>query len=102
MVILGTEYKVVFDDEIVKSGMDGCCKTYTKEIRLNRIGNMLDPDDPQEVKEKRFNEVYRHEVIHAYFAELGLTRYCDDETLVQVLAVHFPKMAELFKQQGVL
>jgi hypothetical protein len=42
--------------------------------------------------------VKRHEIIHAFFAESGITEWERDERLVDYMAIQFPKMLEAFKQ----
>lgn len=51
----------------------------------------------KEDKRTRYNEVLRHEVIHAFFNECGLAEYCNDEQLVQWIAVQFPKILKVFQ-----
>lgn len=59
---------------------------------------MLCDDDFMETKKKRFNEVLRHEVIHAFFSESGLDDYSSNEELVNWIAIQFPKMLQVFKE----
>lgn len=47
---------------------------------------------------KRFkNKVLRHEIVHAFLFESGLTQLGQDEQVVEWIAVQTPKMLELFK-----
>lgn len=99
--ILGTEYSFVHDTkELTKSGNDGICQQYSKRIAVREVSDMLDDTGDMKAKKLRYNEVCRHEAIHAFFGEAGLEQYNEDETLVSFLAVNFPKMDELFKKQG--
>lgn len=100
--ILGTEYTVKVDDNLIKQGADGMCKEYTKEILVRSAEDMLCEDDAAEVKEKRFKEVLRHEIIHAFFCEAGLDDYSSNEQLVDWLAKQFPKMVQAFEMQKCL
>ena len=102
MNILGTEYELIHDDELAKDGQDGVCKVYTKEIRIRYADSMLDDADSQEDQMKRYEEVLRHEIIHAFFFESGNPSWCEDEKLVDWLAMQFPKMAQVFKDYGCL
>ena len=43
----------------------------------------------------------RHEVIHAFFVESGLTEYTEDEVLVEWIAVQFPKISQVMKELGI-
>lgn len=96
--ILGTEYNFIYDDNLKEQEFDGLCKTYAKEIRVRNLTSMLDINDSNDEKKKRYEEVLRHEIVHAFFNESGLDDYSDDEQLVQWIAVQFPKMLETFKK----
>lgn len=81
--ILGTEYTIIQDNSLLNTDMDGCCKRYDREIRIRNVEHMLEDTDQIEAKETRYNEVLRHEIIHAFFDESGLSDYSDNEQLVQ-------------------
>lgn len=99
--ILGTEYNFEHDTEgLTKLGHDGVCQQYSKRIAVREMPDMLEDPDDIKAKKLRYDEVCRHEVIHAFFGEAGLEQYNDDEILVSFLAVNFPKMDELFRKQG--
>ena len=100
--ILGTNYTVEQDDSLNNSMLDGLCKSYSKQITHRGIKNMLCEDDPMEVKQVRFSEVLRHELIHAFFHEAGLENYGSDEVLVDWMAKQFPKMVKTMQDCGAL
>lgn len=100
--VLGTEYTIKNDDSIVSQGVDGLCKSYNKEITIRSKDNMLCPDDSEEIKELRYKEVLRHELIHAFFDESGLDDYSNNEQLVEWIASQFPKMMKAFKETDCL
>lgn len=101
MNILGTEYSFEHDtEELAKLGNDGICQKYSKRIAVREVSNMLEDADDIKAKKLRYDEVCRHEAIHAFLGEAGLEQYNDDEILVSFLAVNFPKMDELFRKQG--
>lgn len=102
MNILGTEYQLIESDDIIKQNADGVCMEYDKQIKIRPVENMLNPDDSKLTKKKRYNEVLRHEVIHAFFSESGLDYYSSDERLIDWIAIQFPKLVELFSEQGCL
>ena len=96
--ILGTEYHIVVNTPMCQSlNADGICKVYDKLIVMRECSKLLDADDSYETKEQRFNEVMRHEIIHAFFDESGLEEYSNDEQLVCWLAKQFPKMLKVFE-----
>lgn len=75
--IKGVTYKLYY---ISSDCIDyyGFSNTGTKEIFLAENLN----------KEKLYETIF-HELIHCYFYECGLFKYCNDETLVTWLDSHF-------------
>lgn len=69
-----------------------------KKITVKSMAKILDPEDEDEIKRKRFNEVCRHEIIHAFLFESGLIDECSDEQLVNYLAMQIPKMLKVFQE----
>lgn len=100
--ILGTEYAIETDEEILKKGADGFCYPYSNRIKIRPQENLLDDDNTQEEKERCYKETLSHECIHAYFRESGLYEYMKDETLVDWIATQFPKMAKTFQELNIL
>lgn len=96
--ILGTKYTIKEDLDIVKEGFDGVCKGYSKSIKIRPVHAMLDDNSTDEEKAKRYKEVMRHELIHAFFSESGLDEYSSNEQLVEWIAIQFPKMQKAFEQ----
>lgn len=94
--VLGTEYEIITDDSIVSQGVDGLCKSYDKKIIIRSKENMLCPDDKDEVKDIRYREVLRHELVHAFLDEAGLDDYSNNEQIVTWIASMFPKMVNAF------
>jgi hypothetical protein len=47
-------------------------------------------------------ETKRHEIIHAFFSECGLTDYNENEQLVDWIAIQFPKIVEVFQKANAL
>lgn len=101
MNILGTEYKFGYNTPLLQgAGADGICRKYEKLIVVREVADMLTDSDNLKAKTDRYNEVCRHEVIHAFFDEAGLDTYSVDETLVGFLATNIPKMIEIFRENG--
>ena len=94
--VLGTEYKIIIDDSIATQGVDGICKSYDKEIIVRSKEGMLCSDDSEKVKDIRYKEVLRHELVHAFFEESGFDDYSNNEQLVNWIAAQFPKMLKAF------
>lgn len=100
--ILGTEYTVNTNANLLKIGKDGMCKTYDKTIEVRTVEDMLGDADSAEIKSYYHREVMRHEIIHAFFTESGLCEYCDNEQLIDWIAMQFPKMQKVFAELGAL
>lgn len=91
--ILGVTYTVKFlkDKDFPKAGYDGLCNSVSKTILIR-----LKKDKTLQ------NEVLRHEIIHAFFHESGLTNYENDEVLVEWVAMQFLKIKEVIDKSEVL
>lgn len=100
--ILGTTYSIERDDSLKESDLDGLCKEYDKKITVRSPETMLCDDDLSETKLKRYKEVLRHEITHAFFSESGLDDYSSNEQLINWLAIQFPKMLQAFKEADCL
>lgn len=96
--ILGTEYSIETDDTLYRTNKDGLCKEYDKKITIRNVGSMLCEDDSEETKKRRYDEVLRHEIVHAFFIESGLDDYTLNEQLVNWIAMQFPKMQKAFEE----
>lgn len=105
--ILGTEYTIIecseIEDESLKK-MDGYCDKTTKRIVITTPTPESDLGDWQVYR----NKIMRHEIIHAFLFESGLhenfehKQFGHDETMVDWIAVQFPKMQKVFEEAGCL
>lgn len=101
--ILGTEYKIKrkkFSDE----NCDGYCD-YTNKVIAVRKDNYNNVGDFEWLMKKQL----RHEIVHAFLSESGLQsnlehnqRFGHEETMVDWIAIQFPKMLEVFKELDIL
>lgn len=97
--ILGTKYTLHYDDTITdKHEANGTAELFSKKIVISLSGYY--DDEVFENIEEYYKKVIRHELVHAFFYEMGLNNYCRDEVLVDALAIQMPKMYKLMK--GVL
>lgn len=72
--ILGTEYTVTRNTSAIEGmGADGICQAYNRKIIYRDLKDFLEDIDSVSAKKLRRDEVIRHEVIHAFFVESGLT-----------------------------
>lgn len=67
MKILGVEYALTHKGELRKQDCDGMCYTYSKKIEIVPVDEMLEDCDGTVEKKLRYNEVLRHEIIHAFY-----------------------------------
>lgn len=100
--VLGTEYEVTKDvkreDDEQLENADGYIDHHDKKIVLAEIEDTLGmTGDIEDYKQ----HVFRHELIHAYFFESGLTNYSSDEFITEYLAVQIPKMSKLFEDLNI-
>ena len=100
--ILGTDYDydvVNHEDDSRLRENDGFSDSYEKVIR---IASDYYEDEPNAIR--NFNEfmaaVKRHEIIHAFFFESGMLDWNKDESLVDWIAIQFPKLLKAFQEAG--
>lgn len=97
--ILGSEYSIVTNPDFIEH--DGECEFYSRSIELRPCEKMLE-DATVEAKRKRYREVARHEIIHAFLFESGLDEYARNEQLVDWIAMQFPKLNKVFSELEIL
>ena len=99
--ILGTQYEVIKQTEKENPKLkdaNGLCEPYTRQIIYEEQEAGIDVFDNIEAFNRK---TLRHEVVHAFFAESGLTEYMEDEVLVEWIAVQFPKISRVMKELGI-
>ena len=94
--VLGTIYTLHYNEKKCEDqDAHGLCELYSKQIILNLQG--FDQPNAFDKVEEFYKKVLRHELIHAFFHEMGLNGYGSDEILVDALAHKLPQMAKLMK-----
>lgn len=98
--ILGTKYKILYrkpnELEEMTDDLGGMCDGEKKVIIINA--------DIAEIHDVVYTVSLRHEIIHAYLFESGLStnwvhpEMGHDETYVDWIAIQFPKMLKTFKE----
>lgn len=99
--ILGTQYEVIKQTEKENPKLkdaNGLCEPYTRQIIYSEQEPGLDVFDNIDAFNKK---TLRHEIVHAFFVESGLTEYTEDEVLVEWIAVQFPKISQVMKELGI-
>jgi hypothetical protein len=105
--ILGTEYSIKFrepsNDKMLEDA-DGYTDYTSKEIVMLSI-NRNEVGDFEALMKKQL----RHEIIHAMLAESGLQsnyQHCEqfghDETMVDWVAIQFPKLLKIYTELNIL
>lgn len=101
--ILGTYYTIQYKKLGVEE-IDGYCDYTSKEIVI-RSDNENGVNDFESLQKKQL----RHEIIHAYLSESGLqsnfehaNRWGHEETMIDWIAIQFPKMLKTFEKTGCL
>lgn len=106
--ILGVNYEIVLQSKSENPKLEnayGICETYSKKIVIDsEIGTDGNKDNLENIEAFR-RKVVRHEIIHAFFHESGLSvnsDYAMNEELVDWIAFQFPKMFKVFAEINVI
>lgn len=98
--ILGVPYKVRIvgrDNSKIKTlEADGLAELYSKEILLCQ--DEKDDENAFDNIGEYYHKVLRHEAFHALFAEMGIRKWFDDEELVDMLAMQYPKIKKIMDE----
>lgn len=101
--VLGTEYKIV-REQFADKDEDGFCDYTSREIHIRN-------DNVNELGDFVFSmkKQLRHEIVHAFLSESGLqsnfehvTQFGHEETMIDWIAIQFPKMMKAFEEVGCL
>jgi len=114
ITVLGTEYSVTFKNRIDDSsltGYNGYCNTLTREIVVCDLSNdeSMKDESPFSISEL-MHEVLRHEIIHAFLHESGLSEDASvfdkawpvNEEMVDWFAMQAPKIFDVYQKAGCL
>lgn len=112
--ILGTEYIIVFkDDEIVCADVGvnvgecgGYCSHSAKEIVIANLDQCTDSEE-EKVETKKLN--LRHEIVHAFLSESGLSLnanktdcWAKNEEMVDWFAIQGKKIYKAWQEAGAI
>jgi hypothetical protein len=101
--ILGTEYSIIvkkYDDEedFEKNSISGWCDDYLRRIVLCDLSTWPGWDnEPEEKRELCTKKTLRHEIVHAFFNESGLS---DNSSMLEVPWARNEEMVDWFAGQG--
>lgn len=112
--ILGTEYKIKYEsDEVVAKEMNGeigeyggYCNGFSKIVSVSQLNKF---DDTEDVKKEVQKTTLRHELIHAFLNESGLSSdslstnsWAKNEEMIDWFAIQSPKILKVFEEVGAL
>lgn len=114
--VLGTEYtieihKISEDEYMEKNNLSGYCG---EESKLIVIADMSEkkyfPDFDEKEQESYYKKVLRHELMHAFLNESGLSAnaatftgaWAKNEEMVDWFAIQSPKIFKVFSEAGCL
>lgn len=114
--VLGTEYtieihKISEDEYMEKEHLSGYCG---EESKLIVIADMSEkkyfPDFGEKEQESYYKKVLRHELVHAFLNESGLSAnaavvtdaWAKNEEMVDWFAIQSPKIFKVFSEAGCL
>ncbi len=108
--ILGIRYKIEVhkhnEDKFLKEeGLYGYCSEYEKLIVISDMTGEAFNDLNEKEKENLRKVTLRHEILHSFFNESGLSsnsmQYCNgwakNEEMVDWFAIQFPKILEAYR-----
>lgn len=114
--VLGTKYTIRRvnsgqDEYLEKMNFAGYCDDTRKEIvvlNMKTIPELM--NEPEAVILSRERETVRHELIHAFLSESGLSwntfaaekAWAKNEEMVDWFAIQFPKLLKAFKEADAL
>jgi hypothetical protein len=106
--ILGTEYNIVELPADQLEGKAGDTDFYAKEIRLSDLSDTCVENMTVNIEAFK-RDVLKHEIIHAFLFESGLDMqsgetesWAQNETMVDWMALQFPKMLKAFQEANCL
>lgn len=98
--VLGMEYTIKESNKVADATLESCdgyCDTSTKTIVIDTFQHSPDSLEDLEAYKKK---VTRHELVHAFLYESGLScnSWAKDEEIVDWIALQFPKLLKAFEQ----
>lgn len=105
--VLGTKYTIKKSNKVEDLGLehaDGYCDHSTKTIVIDTFKTYEELPDALGDMNEYEKKVIRHELVHAFLFESGLSAnsWAKDEEIVDWIANQFPKLNEAFAQCNVI
>lgn len=103
--ILGAEYKIIKSDVMQHPKLERAAGYCDFNVHTIVVDEFKHPDqDATEDMDAYKKKVLRHELIHAFLRESGLSTnsWADDEEIVDWIAIQAPKIFEVFNKLDLL
>lgn len=105
--VLGTDYEIIFRKAEEDPKFDGDTSGYCDPSIHKIVVLKCDENDEtaMEDQESVMRQVLRHELVHAFAFESGLSFDCEwalNEEMTDWIAIQFPKMVKCFMECGAL
>ena len=105
--VLGTEYTIKKSNRVEDLGLehaDGYCDYSTKIIVIDTFETYEELPDSLKNLNDYEKKVIRHELVHAFLYESGLSvnSWAKDEEIVDWIACQFPKLIKVFEQSNAI
>ncbi len=100
--ILGTAYEISELTPQMPSFeiADGLCERFSKRIYIKKQFKK-EQEEIESLYDEYYKKTLRHEIIHAFLYESGLAENSEwgmDETLIDWIAIQFPKLTQAFRK----
>ena len=105
--VLGTEYDLLIcskEDDARLNDMDGYCDPSVKKCVVNNCESEKSDLFSKQNLEQYKSQVTRHELVHAFIYESGLSAcsWGENEEMVDWIAIQFPKILKAFEAAKVI
>lgn len=100
--VLGTSYTVKRESEVNDPKLKECDGYCDDTLKLCVVADFVPDTMSKGNLEDYKNKVIRHEIIHAFLFESGLSEMSADETFVDWIAAQFPKLHQAFQEANAL
>lgn len=101
--VLGTPYTIKKSNSVEFPNLencDGCCDHTSKTIVIDTFERYNGQSDALDNLGEYEKKVIRHELVHAFFFESGLSELANNEQIVDWIAYQFPKLLKAFEESN--
>ena len=99
--ILGTDFRLIICEDLPEYAL-GQANLYDHWIKVRPRESYEEEQMSEGGVLRQYQETLRHELLHSFASEAGMSCYANDEILIEWMAKMFPKFVELFQEVGAL